>query len=1153
MKLIQATRLLPQQSTRVTVRADEGLEKTGTWLLEADQPAGARFCTEPTLVSPNQETSVMLTNVTGFTQHLEEGTSVGVATRADVLVEDLDELEQATSIQQVTVDPEREEWRRERVGELFGKDVTPLEEEEQAKFLRFLKDSHEVFALEEDERGGTDRVQLHIDTGDAPPKKQNPRRLPFSVRKEVSEHLRRMEKAGVIRPSNSPWASPIVLVRKKDGTHRFCVDYRGLNEVTKADTFPLPRITDLLDQLAGTKYFSTLDLASGYWQIEIDSDSQPKTAFATHCGLHEFKVMPFGLKNAPAVFQRLMQQVLADLNLPDQPEFVSVYIDDLLVFSRTLEEHIQHLKMVIARLLDYKLKLKSVKCKFIRQEVTYLGHTITPQGLKTGEENIRAVKEFPVPCDVHEVRRFLGLASYYRRFVPCFAKIAHPLHALTRKDAVFDWNSDCQSAFEELKERLTKAPVLAYPQLDKAFQLEMDASGLGVGAVLSQVQEDGKNHPIAYASRALSPCERNYGITELETLVVVWSTSHFRDYLYGQDVTIYTDHTAVAAVLHKPNASGKHARWWLKVHGSGIRNVTIRYRPGKENSNADALSRSPIGAVPSDETTALPMAVAQITAEDLSSLFLQEPTEELADDPLDTSLLEQEQKKDHKICQMMEYLKSGVLPVDAVKSQAVVAQSSKFALLDGVLYFVDPKNSKERVVVPSHLKEDVILSVHGGPFFGHFSGNRVFKILARSWWWEGMFTDCHNHCKGCPQCCIVRGGEKPSKPPLQPIPVSRPFQILGIDIMDLPLTEKGNRHVLVIQDFLTKWPWVFSIPDQKTIRLVDTLVREIIPECGVPECLLSDRGTNLLSHLMRDVCSQLGITKLNTTAYHPQCDGLTERFNRTLKTMVRKHVDVYGKQWDKYLHGLLWAYRNTPHEATGEKPSFLLYGRDCRYPIEAAFLPSTEVEMADLADYRQELALTLTRARDHATQSIQVAQKQYKKYYDKVNKCSPVKIKVGDSVLIQFPQEESGKQRKLSRPWHGPYRVVEVTPTGIAAQREYTAKDDIIRVHLNRVTRCPLSFPAGYYWYGDRRCGPGRSPKVVADSTGDQIEAEELDVTPEELDVTPLSVVKAGYSCSCAGDLVHPYKLCTSTMNNLNMYIYMGLHGLQVELWGSRT
>ena len=300
-----------------------------------------------------------------------------------------------------------------------------------------------------------------------------------------------------------------------------------------------------------------------------------------------------------------------------------------------------------------------------------------------------------------------------------------------------------------------------------------------------------------------------------------------------------------------------------------------------------------------------------------------------------------------------------------------------------------------------------------------------------------MFTDTLKHCKGCPQCCIVAGGGRPGKPPLQPIPVSRPFQILGIDVMDLPQTERGNKHVLVIQDFLTKWPWVFPILDQKTSRIVEILVWEIIPMCGVPECLLSDRGTNLLSYLMKDVCGLLGIQKLNTTAYHPQCDGLTERFNRTLKTMLRKHADLYGKQWDQYLHGVLWAYRNTPHEATAEKPSFLLFGRDCRYPIEAAFLPADEVQTAELTDYRQELAVTLAKARDLAAQSIQAAQKKYKRQYDRIHKCSPVPYKEGDWILIRFPHEESGKIRKLSRPWQGPYRVLEVTSTGVLAQRVY--------------------------------------------------------------------------------------------------------------------
>ncbi len=264
---------------------------------------------------------------------------------------------------------------------------------------------------------------------------------------------------------------------------------------------------------------------------------------------------------------------------------------------------------------------------------------------------------------------------------------------------------------------------------------------------------------------------------------------------------------------------------------------------------------------------------------------------------------------------------------------------------------------------------------------------------------------------------------------------------------------------MVIQDFLTKWPWVFPLPDQKTKRLVDILVESIIPMCGVPEALLSDRGTNLLSFLMKDVCDCLGIEKLNTTAYHPQCDGLTERFNRTLKTMLRKHAASYGTQWDKYLHGVVWAYRNVPHESTSENPSYLLFGRDCRYPVEAAFLPVTEPELTDVSDYCSELVTTLSQARDLAVQSIQEAQRKYKRQYDKVNKCMRGEHKIGSWVLIRFPQEESGGLRNLSRPWHGPYRVIEVTPTGITTERVYTLNRNPIRVHLRRVSRCPPNFP----------------------------------------------------------------------------------------------
>ena len=1088
VNLLQSTQILPHQSKVVEVALADNGEADGSYFL---QPAllDSGLQVDPSLLQiiPDQVVRAVVSNPTGLSMSLEEGDTLGEATLVDVVSPPQQESRTETTEGEPfvrLVQTKSVTWRKERLVEGIGA-LETLTPHQQQELLDFLSEHHKVFALEEHERGETDLVEMEIYTGDAHPRRCAPRRMPFSVREEVAKQIERMQAAKVIQPSTSPWASPVVMVRKKDGTHRFCIDYRQLNAVTRADTYPLPRIDDLLDQLGQCHYFSTLDLASGYWQIRMSPASREKTAFTTPQGLYEFLVMPFGLTNAPAVFQRLMQRLVTGLNPASGPDFVAVYIDDILVFSPTLEQHLSHLRAVIERISEAGLKLKPSKCLFVRSEVEYLGHLITPEGLKPNSRLVAAVRDFPRPTNVSGVRRFLGLSSYYRRFIRNFAKIAEPLRELTRKNATFTWTVACEDAMDKLKERLTTAPVLAYPAFRKPYTVETDASISGLGAVLSQTQPDQKLHPVAYASRSLSTAERNYCVTELETLAVVWALTRFHSYLYGQSVTVITDHTAVRAVLETPDPSCKHARWWTKVYGAGLKDVKIVYRAGQLNHGADALSRSPHALAPAQGGSQdhVQVASVRLTADHGSNPegrgaaeicdLLGKPPELVQKEDFAT-----EQRKDPDIAEVIKFLECGDLPVDQQRSRQIALQKPMFTMESGMLFYIDPKQDHcKRVVVPRHLRHRLLSEHHSSQMGGHFAVRKTYGALMRHWWWDGMYSDTKTFTRNCPQCAVVTGGERPHRPPLHPIPVSRPFQIVGVDVMELPRTDRGNQYVLVFQDFLTKWPLAFPMPDQKSQRIAELLVNEVIPLFGVPESLLSDRGTNLLSHLMRDICSLLGITKLNTTAYHPQCDGMVERFNRTLKTMLRKHAATFGSQWDRYLPGVLWAYRNVPHDSTNEKPSFLLLGIDCRTPSEAALLPPQELEPTEVSAYREEVVLSLSTARRLAAESIKVAQARYKRTYDKSSRVPDYQL--GDWVLVRFPQEETGRLRKLSRPWHGPYRVVERRDPDLTMVKVYAPQDGQIQVHQTRVAHCPPELPAGFFWYGTKRSSPGRPPRWV--------------------------------------------------------------------------
>ena len=1139
VRLVQSLRLPPSQYAVVQVEV-EGTPQGAVNMLEPEPSLHDELGLDmPSVIFRTSEVGkagLVVANTTGFTCQLAAGTQLGRATDATI-VDGAAALELTTTDDWVVpagatsdgqpcevsrVDGSADDDERKRKL-LEMVEISGLVSPEQRDSLRtLLSNHHRAFSINAGERGETSLVQMEVDTGDAVHKRQPVRRMPFAVRQEVANQLRDMQQSGVIRSSSGPWASPVVMVRKKDGSHRFCIDYRHLNSVTKPDLYPLPRIDDLLDQLGNSRFFSTLDLASGYWQVRVHPESVEKTAFITPQGLFQFRVMPFGLMNAPSMFQRLLHRVLMGLNPDHGPDFVVVYIDDVLVFSRTLSEHLKHLELVIAHLQEAGLKLKPTKCPFICQEVEYLGHIITPSGLKPTSRLVAAVAEFPVPRNVREVRQFLGLSSYYRRFIPEFARIAKPLHELTRKSVQFIWDGKCQAAFATLTDKLTQAPVLAYPCFNKPFVLETDASAQGIGAVLSQPQEDGHLHPIAYASRALSPTESKYAITELETLAVVWAMSHFHSFLYGHSVTVYTDHSAVRAILNSPNPSGRHARWWTKVYGRGVREVKIQYRPGKLNASADALSRSPQEPAPEtglvdDEAQVAVIGGGGDTTMDIGDL--------LRSDPVATkqTSFETEQRKDTKVMEVINFLENGDLPDDEKQARKLALQEHTYVMIDGVLYHLDSKREHHKqVVVPQHLQKTIMEETHRGPMSGHFSGQRLFNTLRRRWWWGSMYNDAQQFAKACPECVVVAGGGRVLRPELHPIPVSQPFQIIGVDVIDLPLTTRGNKHVLVFQDLFSKWPMVYAMPDQKSERIVRILVDEIFPFCGVPEALLSDRGTNLLSHLMKETCELLGVRKLNTTAYHPQCDGLVERYNRTLKTALRKHAARFGVQWDQLLPGIVWAYRNTPHESTHEKPSYLLFGFDCRTPTEAALLPPTEIEPTNVEKYREELITSLSSARELAAQSIRQAQKRYKGNYDK--KAIHKDYRIGEWVLVKFPADETGRMRKLARAWHGPYRVLRTNEPDITVEKVYRSQDGTIQVHKTRVTPCPDTFPAGYHWYGDRRQSPGRPPRWVDQLLRDteQENVSRHDEAPDTAtsDPTPRGeCVPASSEASCAHDI----------------------------------
>ena len=949
--------------------------------------------------------------------------------------------------------------------ELLNRSTDGLDDEQIGVLTDLLNEYQDVFATSKNPFSRTSITQHRIVTGETKPIKQAPRRLPLHLKEKAEEEIEKMLAKGIIEPSSSPWSSPVVLVKKKDGTIRFCIDYRKVNGVTVKDSYPLPRIDDCLDALSGSQWFCTLDLASGYWQVEMEEKDKEKTAFSTGSGLYQFNVMPFGLCNAPATFERLMERVL--VGLPWQ--ILLIFLDDVIVHAKTFEEVVRRLRLVFERLQSANLKLSPKKCVLFQKKVTFLGHVVSEDGVSTDPSKTEAVSTWPVPRSVAEVRSFLGLTSYYRRFIYQYAHIAKPLHELTESGKEFLWTEACDKAFCTLKKNLTSTPVLAYPTLDDLFILDTDASGVAIGAVLSQVQ-NGTEKVIAYFSRALRRAERNYCTTRRELLAVVEGIRHFHHYLYGRKFTVRTDHGALQWLMSFKDLEGQMARW---IEILGTYDYEVVYRPGAKHGNADALSRQPcsygecgfcdrIEAKHKPEGDSFCGAVTRNGSLGHSLAASSSQEMDLWIEGIAGEELQKEQRCDPILSPVISWLESGQgrpkweqISSLSPEIKGYWAQFERLILKEGILYckweVASLRHEQSlKLVIPKVLQEKVLLLLHDSVTAGHLGVKKTLQRVKQRYYWCGSSRDVKAWCRNCPKCSSRRKPQKKFQAPLQVYNVGAPLERLAIDVLGpLPETDQGNRYILVVMDYFSKWVEALAMPEQSAATVAHLLVTEVISRFGVPLQIHTDQGRNFESVLFKEVCRLLDIEKTRTTPLHPQSDGMVERLNRTLEAMLSKFVQENQRNWDRLLPLLAMAYRSAIHESTGCTPNELMFGRDVRLPVDLMFgSPPVPVTPPDSTAFAWQLREQVSKIHQLARDNLNIASRRQKRLYDQRSRANS--YREGEKVWLYNPQSKKGRSPKLQTPWEGPWEVTKQV-TDVVYRIQKTPRGKPKFVHHDRL------------------------------------------------------------------------------------------------------
>ena len=966
----------------------------------------------------------------------------------------------------------------EHLQDLFSQSSMNLVQEQKNKLAELLIKYQDSFAKSKTEYGKCSVLKHKIDTAEAAPVRQPLRRTPQAFEGEEEKYIQEQLKAGVIQPSSSAWSSPIVMVRKKTGDVRVCIDYRKLNERTIKDAYPLPRIDMCLDCLASAKIFSTIDLQSAYMQLEVAEEDRHKTAFITKYGLFEYLVMPFGLCNAPSTFQRCIELVLRGL----QWNILLVYLDDIIVMATNFDEHLERLEEVFKRLLGAGLKMKPSKCELFKTEVLFLGHTVSQEGIKPNPKTIEAVLSWKIPENVKEVQSYLGLCSYYRQYIENFSHVAAPLTKLTKKNVKFVWDESCQTAYEQLKEKLCSAPILAFPRPGLKYILDTDASDIGIGGVLSQVQ-DGRERVIAYASKKLNSSQQRYSVTRRELLAVITFMNQFRHFLLGQEFLLRTDHSSIRWIFEFKDPRGQVARW-LEVLAQY--HFTIEHRPGAKHQNADSLSRKDYEKRSCDHTAEETNDCPECQTKDWEEFFIEvdnvvdlgvpvenaevinetnstnchlraltrgqakkiyqddtlhqqnqntsetrEVTPETMFIPSYTSIeIQLLQREDRDLGVLHSWLDRNYIPTRDEVAQCSPAvrkywlNTENIVRKRGVLYqkrliFAPVEKQNWQLLVPKTLRLEIIRNNHDTLLGGHYGVNKTSEKIKQKFYWFLMNQDIKLYIRQCQQCNKIKDPRKKPKARLGLYLAGYPLDRLAVDVMGpMPLTKDKNRYILVIGDYFTRWMEAYSLPSQHAEVIAEKLVHEFIARFGTPLEIHSDQGRNFESALFKEVLKLLQIKKTRTTAYRPKSNGLIERFNSTLGRMIKKFVDHNKSNWDKHLNLLLAAYRSTIHPATGYTPNMLMFGRELNIPSDILYPFPRPEEPADVHEYVSDLRERLEDIYHTVRKNLKTAAERQKQNYD-----SRMVENIYQRGDVVYKREGAG--RKLDCKYTGPFIIVE--------------------------------------------------------------------------------------------------------------------------------